>query len=497
MSEFSNSTHKKTFSRDAIIGLGEDSIRKNYYPELQDRLLELEKINSRTRALISTIPDMLYVSDLAGNISPFNFSKEKDNSVYLAIMRNQTLIKELRKHIFQVVETLELVIYTFHLSISETTYFFEARIHISEFKEVLLIIRDITEQINLEKTLRHLAEKDPLCNVYNRRYFENYLSNIQQMQKPLFAILIVDIDGLKLINDTLGHYSGDQMIITVARLLESCFAHLGVISRIGGDEFGIIILSQPVHIIESALKQLRHSVDITNQTQEPFNLSLSYGYGFHDEGTVNIDMLYQVADNDMFQNKLLKASSVKNNLVKTLMKTLEVKDYITEGHADRMDHLAMLIGQSLSLTQSQLDRIQLLAKFHDIGKVGIPDSILKKPGSLTPDEWKIMRTHSQIGEKIANESSELRNISHLILKHHEKWDGTGYPLGLVGKNIPIECRILSIVDAYDAMTNDRPYRKAMPHDEVVQELMTFRGRQFDPDLIDLFFQLPFNNTIST
>jgi len=234
---------------------------------------------------------------------------------------------------------------------------------------------------------------------------------------------------------------------------------------------------------------LQSLVSDYNQSLESIKLSLSFGYAYHEVGELSIDWLYQEADNNMYQNKLLKTSSIKNNLVKTLMKTLEAKDYITEGHADRMDILALQIGKYLKLTQTVIDRIQLLTKFHDIGKVGIPDAILKKAGPLTTDEWKVMRTHSQIGERIANESSELKDIAHLILKHHERFDGTGYPLGLTGLDIPIECRILSIVDAYDAMTNDRPYRKAMSTQEAIAEIVLHSGTQFDPKIVHTFTQI--------
>lgn len=489
MSEYSNPFPKKNFSREAIIGLGEDSIRKNYYPELQDRLLELEKINSRNRALITAIPDTLFVSDLQGNISPFSIPKDRDKSIYMTIMRNTDLIRILRQSVREVIEYRTLVQLTFELSLNEQLHTFEARIHISEFEEVLLIIRDITEQVILEKTLRHMAERDMLCDVYNRRYFENQLSQHNHMDMSDFTILIIDIDGLKLINDTLGHYTGDQMIIAVSKVITNCFEDLGNIYRIGGDEFAVIINNQNIENIESGLKSLRYHIDAFNQGNNGFSISLSYGYGHHGSGILNTDLIFQAADNNMFQNKLLKSSSVKNNFVKTLMKTLEAKDYITEGHADRMEILATQIGQALSLTQSMIDRIQLLTKFHDIGKVGIPDSILKKPGPLTPEEWKVMRTHSYIGERIANESFELREISQLILRHHEKWDGTGYPLGISGEAIPLECRILAIVDTYDAMTNDRPYRKALSHHVAVEEIKTNRGKQFDPMLVDLFEKL--------
>ena len=491
MSKSYESDRKKSFTREAIIGLGEDSFRKNYYPELQDHLLELERINSRNKALITTIPDILLVSDSKGHISPFNVSRLKNNAMILNIMKHQELIQKFREIVAQVVISRSLVTYDFHMEIDNRTYYFEARIHISAFDEVLIMIRDMTDRITLENRLRTLVDRDSLCQVFNRRYFEYYLADFNMQEIMSFTVIIVDIDGLKLINDTLGHLSGDQVIISVAELIEKTFNHFGMISRIGGDEFGIVLQGFSVNDVENFLDTLKGLVKDHNHQTESVELSLSYGYGHHESGILNVDHVFQEADNNMYQNKLLKTSSTKNNLVKTLMKALEAKDYITEGHADRMDMLATVIGHELKLPQNSIDRIQLLTKFHDIGKVGIPDSILKKPGALTPDEWKVMCTHCSIGERIANESTELKDIAHLILKHQERWDGKGYPLGLAGEDIPLECRILAIVDTFDAMTNDRPYRKALPMHVAIEEILNHAGTQFDPELVQVFHKVVF------
>ena len=124
-----------------------------------------------------------------------------------------------------------------------------------------------------------------------------------------------------------------------------------------------------------------------------------------------------------------------------------------------------------------------------MGKVGIPDRILFKKGSLSKDEWEIMHQHAEKGYRIARSSTDLSGIADLILKHHERWDGSGYPLGISGEEIPAECRILSIVDAFDAMTNDQPYRKAMKKKEAVIELQKNAGTQFDPDLVPVFLSV--------
>ena len=133
--------------------------------------------------------------------------------------------------------------------------------------------------------------------------------------------------------------------------------------------------------------------------------------------------------------------------------------------------------------------LRLFARFHDIGKVGIPDHILLKPGALSAEEWKTLKKHSEIGYRIAHASHELRPIANWILKHHEHWDGRGYPLGLAGSDIPFECRLLAIVDSYDAMISDRPYRQGMPHHAALQELERCSGSQFDPALTRLFLDM--------
>ena len=186
---------------------------------------------------------------------------------------------------------------------------------------------------------------------------------------------------------------------------------------------------------------------------------------------------------------MLKETSSKSALVRTLMNALEAKDYLTEGHAERMTENAIKLGEHLKLETHTIDQITLLTKFHDIGKVGIPDDILKKPGALDEKEWKIMKTHTTIGQRISSVSAELKPISDLILLHHEKWDGSGYPMGLSGDAIPIECRILALVDAFDAMTNDRPYRKALSFDDAINEIIKCKGSHFDPELVDIFLEI--------
>ena len=188
----------------------------------------------------------------------------------------------------------------------------------------------------------------------------------------------------------------------------------------------------------------------------------------------------------MYREKMHQQNSGKSAVVKTLIRALEARDYITEGHCDRVQAELVLLAEAAGLPKNKISDLRLLAQFHDIGKVGVPDHILFKPQALTDEEWEWMRRHCEIGQRIAMASLDMAPIADWILKHHEWWNGQGYPLGLAGEAIPIECRMLAIVDAYDAMTNDRPYRKAMSRRRAMAELRRAAGSQFDPQLVELF-----------
>ena len=476
------------FTKEDIIGLGEDSFRKNYYAELQQKIIDLEHNNIRINALIATMPDVLLVSTLDGIISPLeNTSRNPLSSLSSGILENEQLMQQIKEKIAEVSQSREMATYNFSFTFSRKKYYLEARFHISEINEILIIIRDMTERTLLENKLREAAEKDALTSLYNRRSFECQLDAYHNKEYTNLSLLSIDIDGLKLINDTLGHPFGDSVIISVSRLINSFFQNLGFIARVGGDEFGVIINGLTSSQIEEKLTEFKESIKRFNESSpDKIVLSLSSGYSFHSSGIVNVKLMYQEADNNMYQNKLLKESSTHNSLVKALLKTLEAKDYLTEGHAERMEHLCVQMGKALKLSQYQMERLKLLSKFHDIGKVGIPDNILKKPSNLTESELNIMKTHSDIGRRIAETTPEFKDIALLIYHHHEKWDGTGYPSGIQGTEIPIECRILSIVDTYDAMTNDRPYRKALSMLQSVHEIYRCSGKQFDESLVKVF-----------
>jgi HD-GYP domain-containing protein (c-di-GMP phosphodiesterase class II) len=199
--------------------------------------------------------------------------------------------------------------------------------------------------------------------------------------------------------------------------------------------------------------------------------------------------IFKEADNNMYREKLMQSQKTKDAIVKALIKALLAKDFITEGHADRVYKLMELLSSEIDIPKYKYDNLWLFAQFHDIGKVGIPDSILFKPHTLNVDEYYELKRHCEIGYRIARSSPELEPIADFILKHHEWWDGSGYPLGIKGDEIPLECRVLAIVDAFDVMTTNRPYRSALSIDEALEEIKRGAGGQFDPIIANKFVSI--------
>ena len=443
-------------------------------------------MNSRNRLLIATIPDILLVSDVQGNIKPFTEYSSQKNVSYECIMTRSEIITLLKNAVLEVAAGTDDLTREFQIEENERCFYFEARFRKSEINEVLIMIRDMTDRIELEHKLKDLVERDALTKIYNRRHFEEIMSYYNGKEMNGLAIVSIDINGLKFVNDTIGHLKGDQFIVQAAHIMKSVFGEKYHLSRIGGDEFGVLLTDVSEEQVEQMLTVLDTMINCEDSPDKMEGLTLAFGYAYHKKGIVDMELLFQVADNHMYQNKVLKKESNRNNFVQTFMKALEAKDFVSKDHVLRLENLAVMIGEDLSSNRNTMDKVILLTKFHDIGKIGIPDDILKKPAALTDAEWLVMKTHSAIGERIAKEATEIKEVAPLILKHHERWDGKGYPLGLLGTDIPIECRILAVADTFDAITNDRPYRKAMTVDEAIEEIVRCSGTQFDPYLVTIF-----------
>ncbi len=350
-------------------------------------------------------------------------------------------------------------------------------------------LRNISTQKKAEEDLKYLSLHDQLTGLYNRSYFEEEIRRLDSGRNHEAGVIMCDVDGLKLVNDSLGHSTGDKLLKAAATVLKNSFRSNDMVARIGGDEFAVLIPQSNEKVLESAQNRIEKAVELYNRDNPELPLSISMGWAFRKDPGVSLKQIIEEADNNMYRNKLLRNRSAHSSIVQALMKTLNVRDFNTENHGDRLKNLVVRFSHQLGLPEQKIHDLSLLARFHDIGKVGIPDRILFKPGPLTSEEWTIMKGHAEIGYNIAKSAQELLHVSEWILAHHERWDGQGYPRGIKGAEIPLECRILSIIDAYDAMTSDRPYRKALSHQEAVVELQKNAGTQFDPELVEEFLAI--------
>jgi diguanylate cyclase (GGDEF)-like protein/PAS domain S-box-containing protein len=350
-----------------------------------------------------------------------------------------------------------------------------------------VLVTDVTERRRAAEQLRFLSLHDRLTGLHNRHFFEQEMQRLDKSRATRVGMLFCDVDGLKLVNDTFGHSFGDAQLIAVAEVLQATCGRDHLLARVGGDEFAVLALDTTLAELQELANSIREGarkVGSVAGTHLPLGVSVGFAAS-KDEHIPSLE-IYKAADDNMYREKLYRSGSVRSAAVQALMMALEARDFVTEGHALRLIELIEAFAGILDLTGAEVIDLRLLAQFHDIGKVGVPDRILFKPGPLDAAETTEMRRHAEMGHRIAQSVPDLLPIADLILKHHEWWDGSGYPLGLTGEEIPLACRLLAIADAYDAMTSNRPYREAMPHDAAVQELQRCAGVQFDPQLVQLF-----------
>ena len=253
------------------------------------------------------------------------------------------------------------------------------------------------------------------------------------------------------------------------------------------DEFAIILPKTPYDLAVAMCVRLNKLCDL--HCNELIPKSISLGCATKVTAGEDLQKVIKEAEDKMYKHKLLVSRSIRNLIITSLESSLHEKSIETVDHALRLVETTAKVGKKLGLLQNEMDDLNLLARLHDIGKITVDERILTKPGKLTDQERAEIRKHSEAGYRIAESSQILSNIAEYILFHHERWDGGGYPRGLKGKRIPLLARILALADAYDAMTNDRPYRKAMEKSAAMDELKKGSGKQFDPALVPLFISV--------
>ncbi len=351
---------------------------------------------------------------------------------------------------------------------------------------VIISARDITDRKVIEEKIRYKSYHDELTGLHNRAYFNEKLEELNHEEYMPLSIILADLNGLKITNDTLGHKAGDQLLIKVSRILEETCREEDIIARIGGDEFVILLPNTTKEITREICDKIK--TVCKKSPKDPIKPSVGLGYATKKNNSEPIDVVFKTAEDNMYHNKMYESESSSTTILKSLEELLRESTNETSEHSERLKKMGIAIGKALNLPKESINELALLADLHDLGKVAIPKEILFKKEALTIEEWERVKRHPEIGFKIASSSPKLTQIANGILSHHERWDGTGYPEGLIKEEIPLLARIISIVDAYDVMTTGRPYKQAVSKKEAIKELKACSGSQFDPRLVEIFTQ---------
>lgn len=356
----------------------------------------------------------------------------------------------------------------------------------NEVSGIIGLLLDITDRKKIEKKLKYLSYTDILTKVYNRTCFEEKAKKIFKEENLPMGIIMGDTNGLKIVNDTLGHEEGDELLKLTTKVLKDVCKGNELIFRIGGDEFAIIIPKAKENECETLIKNIIDSCN--NYKHDLIKISIALGYSVTYDLDKSIYDTLKEAEDMVYRKKLLEKNSFNSSVISSLQATLQEKSLETKAHTERVVENSIKIGERLSLPLSVMDELILVAKLHDIGKIGINESILLKLDNLTEEEFGIIKSHTEKGYRIIKAANHLESVAKGVLTHHERWDGNGYPLKLKEEKIPLIARIVSVADAYDVMTTNRVYKNALSKDEAIRELKKNSGKQFDPNIVKVFIE---------
>jgi len=381
----------------------------------------------------------------------------------------------------------------------------EIRTLVGSFNQMSLALRESYEELS------RLANTDGLTDLGNHRYVQEALARELERAKQnrhSVAVIMMDIDSFKLFNDTHGHAAGDKVLKLVADVIRSLTHKDDVIGRFGGDKFMIIaprLNRRRGKAIAERIRRRLSEQGVHMDSGQRLPLRLSMGIAVCPDDSTNKEELLAYVDVSLFESKRAGGNTITlanrqpgelaayqdttMGVLDGLVRAVDQKDRYTKSHSEENAEYAMLLGRALGLSETTQSALRIAGLLHDIGKIGIPDHILKKPGPLTPEEREIVQRHVVLSNLIIKGIPYAEDVGDAVANHHERWDGGGYPRGLKGEEIPLLGRIMAVVDAYSAITSDRPFRKGQSHRVAVAELRRNAGTQFDPDLIETFIEV--------
>jgi len=348
-------------------------------------------------------------------------------------------------------------------------------------------IQDITRIKKTEEKIRYLSYHDYLTGLFNRRFYEEVLSKLDKEENLPLTLVMADVNGLKIINDSFGHAIGDELLKKASEVIKNGCRKSDIVARLGGDEFVIILPKTAQNTATDIIKDIEALA--VKEKVKGLKLSIAFGNYTKVKKEEKIQKVLKNAEDNMYRHKLYESTSKRSKTIEIIMNTLYEKSDREMMHSTRVSRICEKIGIEMKFDQDEINRIKTAGLIHDIGKMGIDENILNKRGKLNMDEWKEIKKHPEIGYRILSSVNEFSEMADYILEHHERWDGKGYPKGLKGEEISLQGRIVAVADSFDAMTSDRTYRKGLRKDEAIAEIKRCAGNQFDPNIARLFIEV--------
>lgn len=352
---------------------------------------------------------------------------------------------------------------------------------------VVLVFRDYTEKKQKLDQIEYLSYHDQLTGLYNRRFYEEELRRIDTPENLPLSLIMGDVNGLKLVNDSFGHVMGDQLLKKAAATITRACRAEDVVARLGGDEF--VVLLPKTNQIEAEEVIARIEELAKSEIVGTVELSISFGFETKVDKEQDIQLIFKRAEDYMYRRKLTESLGMRNKTVGMVIETLFDKYQKEMFHSERVSRLSAEVGNKIGLNTKDSHDLQTAGLMHDIGKIGIAEGILDKSEKLSEQDWLEIRRHPEIGYRILSSANEFAEIADHILEHHERWDGSGYPNGLKGEEISLEARIIAIADAYDAMTRMRLHMDDLTVEEAIEEINRCSGTQFDPEIARVFIDM--------
>jgi diguanylate cyclase (GGDEF)-like protein len=350
-----------------------------------------------------------------------------------------------------------------------------------------LKVKNAMELMKRKEEIIYLSYHDELTELYNRRFFEEEIRRLDTHNNLPISIIMGDVNGLKLANDAFGHDIGDRLLKKIANIFRGVCSRDEVLARTGGDEFLILLPKTNIEEAEKIADMIKEKC--SEEREDPIKPSVSIGFSTKEHQNQDINIIYKNAEDRMYSEKLMESKSTRSSIISSLRKTLDERTHETEEHSNRLKELSSKLGKSICLSTEQIYNLQLLALLHDIGITAIPDHILHKSGDITSEEWDIVKTHCEIGYRIITTSQELAHIADDVLCHHENWDGSGYPRGLAAENIPLNSRIIAVLDTYDSMVYGSFYQNPVTKHESIKFIEQQAGKYFDPKIVEAFIKM--------